>query len=619
MSIISAKIACAGMAGGSQKKTPHENRLPSCGAKIIRFFKRSCLCPVDRIEHAEHRCDVDVGVNADAEDVLAVGLLQLDVGHRLCVGALGNRVLAVASELVAVQTDLLERVEERVDGAVARALELDLAFAVDLQAALEVDVISAVLALLVDFAAGELELGGAVEVVFLEHLKQLSGNQLSAERLALCLHQGGKFGVHPFGHVVAEVVAHHESCAALARLRVDADDRLVLSADVGGVDREIGDLPVFGAAFAHVAIALVDGVLMRAGEGGEYQLADIRLTRVDLHVGAALIDVAQMRQVAEIELRVDALRIHIESHRYDVHVARALAVAEESSLHTLGTCQQCQLACRHAAAAVVVGVNADDCRLAVFQVADEVFNLVGIGVGRAHLHRVGQVEDHGILLGGAELLHHAVTDHDGVVGLGAAEALGRILKADIGVARIFVGQLPDQACALNGDIGHTLHIGLKDDLSLEGGGGVVEMHDDVFGALDGFKGLLDQVLARLHQNLNGHVVGNVVVLDQFAANFVLGFRRAGKADLDFLKAHIHQRMEELELFRKVHRVDQRLIAVAQIDAAPDRRLGDGVVRPPAVRQVDLLERNVLLIRRFHENNLQINCHKKSPLNTTKLQ
>ena len=338
---------------------------------------------------------------------------------------------------------------------------------------------------------------------------------------------------------------------------------------------------------------------MRAGERGEYQLADIGLARVDAHVGAALVNVAEPGEIAEIELRVNALGEHIQAHGHDVHVARALTIAEERALHALRARQQRQFACRHAAAAVVVGVNADDRRFTVFQVTDEVFDLVGIGVGRTHLDRVGQVEDNGILLGRAKLLHYAVTDGNRVVGLGAAEALGGVFKADVRVARVFVGELLDQARALHRDVDDALHVGFEHDLPLQGRGGVVEVNDDVFGALDGLKGLVDQVLARLNQYLNGHIVGNVVLFNQLTTDFVFRFRRAGKTDFDFLKAHVHQRVEEFELFFKVHRVNQRLIAVAQIHTAPDGRLGDGIVRPCAVGKGNLLERNVLFIRRFH--------------------
>jgi hypothetical protein len=60
----------------------------------------------------------------------------------------------------------------------------------------------------------------------------------------------------------------------------------------------------------------------------------------------------------------------------------------------------------------------------------------------------------------------------------------------------------------------------------------------------------------------------------------------GKADLDFLEAHVEQQLEHARLAVVAHRVDQRLVAVAQVDRAPDRRLVDALARPGAVGQPD---------------------------------
>ena len=67
------------------------------------------------------------------------------------------------------------------------------------------------------------------------------------------------------------------------------------------------------------------------------------------------------------------------------------------------------------------------------------------------------------------------------------------------------------------------------------------------------------------------VIGNAVFLDQPAVELEFGIRGRGKADLDFLEPAFHQRVEQLEFLRDVHRHGQRLVAIAQIDAAPARR------------------------------------------------
>ena len=113
------------------------------------------------------------------------------------------------------------------------------------------------------------------------------------------LDDAAELGVHGLGEVEAEVMLHDVGGAALARLGVDADDGLILPAHVGRVDGQIGDLPELGAALAHVRRALVDGVLMRAGEGGEDQLSSVRLALAHLHFGAALVHIPDLVHVGK--------------------------------------------------------------------------------------------------------------------------------------------------------------------------------------------------------------------------------------------------------------------------------------------------------------------------------
>ncbi len=60
---------------------------------------------------------------------------------------------------------------------------------------------------------------------------------------------------------------------ALAGLAVDADHRLVAAAQVPWVDWQVGHLPEAAVALFHRAHAFLDGVLVRAGKGGEDQIA----------------------------------------------------------------------------------------------------------------------------------------------------------------------------------------------------------------------------------------------------------------------------------------------------------------------------------------------------------
>ena len=114
--------------------------------------------------------------------------------------------------------------------------------------------------------------------------------------------------------------------------------------------------------------------------------------------------------------------------------------------------------------------------------------------------------------------------------------------------------------------------------------------------LDALEGAPDQELAGLGEDLDGHVLGNSVFFDQLAREVEVGLRRGREADLDFLEAHVDEGLEHVQLAPAVHRVDERLVAVAQVDAAPHRSARDGAARPLPIRQVDRLEPLVLLDR-----------------------
>ena len=76
----------------------------------------------------------------------------------------------------------------------------------------------------------------------------------------------------------------------------------------------------------------------------------------------------------------------------------------------------------------------------------------------------------------------------------------------------------------------------------------------------------------------------------------VGLARRREADLDLLVAHPDEQVEHPQLALGVHRVDERLVAVAQVDGAPARGLVDPLGRPGAVGQLHgdlLVERYVL--------------------------
>jgi hypothetical protein len=59
-----------------------------------------------------------------------------------------------------------------------------------------------------------------------------------------------------------------------------------------------------------------------------------------------------------------------------------------------------------------------------------------------------------------------------------------------------------------------------------------------------------------------------------------------EADLDLVVPDVDEQVEHPALALGVHRVDERLVAITQVDAAPLRRSSDDLARPGAVGQVD---------------------------------
>ena len=114
-----------------------------------------------------------------------------------------------------------------------------------------------------------------------------------------------------------------------------------------------------------------------------------------------------------------------------------------------------------------------------------------------------------------------------------------------------------------------------------------------FAPLQRLEGAGDQVLAALAEDLDRDVVRDPVLLDQAPGEIELDLGGRREADLDLLEADPHQHLEELDLLLDAHRLGEGLVAVAKVDAAPDRGAGEGPVGPLAVGQGDGREGDVL--------------------------
>ena len=104
--------------------------------------------------------------------------------------------------------------------------------------------------------------------------------------------------------------------------------------------------------------ALVDGVLVGTGEGGEHQLSGIGVTGIDVHFRTPLIHLCDPLYIGDLQLRIDALGEHIVSQGQYIHISGPLPVSEQGALHPVRTSQERQLCGRHSGPPVVIGMNA---------------------------------------------------------------------------------------------------------------------------------------------------------------------------------------------------------------------------------------------------------------------
>ena len=441
------------------------------------------------------------------------------------------------------------------------------------------------------------------EVLAREHLPDRLGRHLAAVGVGALLDDPAELDLRAPRQVELVLGLEDVGHPALAGLAVDPDHGLVGATDVLGVDREVRHRPrVVGDGYAGlggVAVegleALLDGVLVGAGERGVDEVAAVGVPLGDRQLVAVLDRAPDLVDVGEVDLRVDALGEEVQPQGHQADVAGALAVAEEAALDPVGAGQVAELGGRDRRTPVVVGVQAEDDVLAVVEVAVHPLDGVGVDVGGGHLDGRRQVDDDRPLGGRLEDLEHLVADADRELQLGAGVGLRRVLVEDGGLGDGLL-ELLAQPGALDGDVADAVLVEAEDHPALQRRGRVVEVHDRLLGAAQRLVGALDELLASLGQHLDHHVVGDQVLLDQHPHEVEVGLRGRREADLDLLVAHGHEQLEHLLLAGRGHRLDEGLVAVAQVDRAPARRGGDGPVRPGPVTEGDRHEGDVAVER-----------------------
>ena len=114
------------------------------------------------------------------------------------------------------------------------------------------------------------------------------------------------------------------------------------------------------------------------------------------------------------------------------------------------------------------------------------------------------------------------------------------------------------------------------------------MHNYFLDPLDRLESSLNQMFSALNQYLDTHIIRNHLPFNQLPEKIVLNLGSCGKTyfDLDLLEAQLHQHIEKFNFLFNNHRLDQSLIAIPQIYAAPYRCLHDLLAGPFSLWIID---------------------------------
>ena len=281
---------------------------------------------------------------------------------------------------------------------------------------------------------------------------------------------------------------------------------------------------------------------------------------------------------------MDALRVEVECEGDQIDVARALAVAEDATLDAVRARHLAELGGSDGRAPVVVRVQADEDAIALVQVVVHVLDLVGVHVGRGCLNRGGQVVDNLFLRCRLPDFGDRIADFKGELGFGGAENLGRVFVEPVGLG-VFGHAVHDTAGAVDRDLPDLVAAHVEHDPAEIRGAGVIEVNHRLLRADAGLHGALDQFRPGLCQRDDLDIIGDAVFIDERAHEIKIGLRGGRKSDLDFLEADLDQHFKEAQLARHAHRFDQRLVAITQIGAHPDRRAGNPLAGPGAFVEI----------------------------------
>src|SRR5690242_6450944 len=196
----------------------------------------------------------DVLVDADAPASLAILGLHLDIGRREGVGPGTHRMLAVIEHLEVGNDGAAKRIDEGFDRSGAVALDRPTVRQRCLQPTAA------------PFGHSAVDGDRLGEIGLIEEAPDLGAGRLLAGAVGPVLHDLRELDLGAARQVQPMIRLEEVGDAALARLAVDADHRLVAAPEILRIDRQVGYFPELVVALLERLEAFLDRVLVRAGE-----------------------------------------------------------------------------------------------------------------------------------------------------------------------------------------------------------------------------------------------------------------------------------------------------------------------------------------------------------------
>ena len=197
--------------------------------------------------------------------------------------------------------------------------------------------------------------------------------------------------------------------------------------------------------------SLGNRILVGAGEGGEYQLTGIRLSRAHGHAGEFFVGFHDGRHVGEVQAGFHAVGVHVHGDGDDVRISGSLTVSEEGAFNSVRTGQNTKLRIGHAGASVVVRVEGDTHAVPIMDVLVHVFYLIRVDVRQGHFYGCRKVQNHRMVRCRIPDVDYGVAHFQCVFRLGSGKAFRRVFKDEIG-ARILGRILVHELGAVDGNL-----------------------------------------------------------------------------------------------------------------------------------------------------------------------